>query len=148
MNDEWETPDDLWNALNDEFHFKYDLAASPDNTKRPFYYSKERDSLNASWHTIDGYCWLNPPYSRGLIDKFMWKVAEEAAQGAQIVTLTRLDSTVWFRDHVMGMAREIRLCARRLKFKGADSSYPFPCCISVFDQPMSAERIKFTVYDW
>jgi general stress protein YciG len=37
--DEWATPQDFFDALNEEFHFSVDLAASPENAKCFAYYT-------------------------------------------------------------------------------------------------------------
>lgn len=31
---EWETPQDLFDKLNEEFHFSLDVCATPENTKK------------------------------------------------------------------------------------------------------------------
>ena len=57
----WETPQDFFNKLNEEFRFTLDAAASDDNAKCANYFTKEQDGLVQSWgHTV----WLNPPYGR------------------------------------------------------------------------------------
>ena len=60
--DDWETPQYLFDLLNDEFHFTLDVCASEKNAKVKNYYTKERDGLSQDWtgHTV----WCNPPYGR------------------------------------------------------------------------------------
>ena len=63
--DDWETPDELYKALHDEFKFGIDAAASIDNAKALFYFDKEIDALSRDDWTLDGdrlpvFC--NPPY--------------------------------------------------------------------------------------
>ena len=56
---DWTTPKPLFAALDAEFHFTCDLAASEGNTLCGQYFSQETDGLRQSW---SGTCWLNPPY--------------------------------------------------------------------------------------
>ena len=45
----WETPQDFFNKLNEEFRFTLDAAASDDNAKCANYFTKEQDGLVQSW---------------------------------------------------------------------------------------------------
>ena len=47
--DLWETPQDFFDRLNDEFHFNADVCATPDNAKCGTYFTKENDGLSQSW---------------------------------------------------------------------------------------------------
>ena len=60
-NDEWRTPQELWDKLNAQYHFSVDLAASRENSKCPRFFSKEDSFLKQ--YNVDGVCWLNPPFS-------------------------------------------------------------------------------------
>lgn len=48
-NDEWETPQDFFDMLNDEFHFNLDPCASSSNHKCDLYYTVNDDGLKKSW---------------------------------------------------------------------------------------------------
>jgi hypothetical protein len=79
---------------------------------------------------------VNPPYSRGNIDAFMRKAWNEWRMGnaTKVVALVRLDpSTSWFESFVHGKAAEVLMLDRRVRFVGATSGYPFPCCLVVYD---------------
>lgn len=60
-SDNWATPQDLFNSLNDVFKFDLDAAASKDNAKCLHYFTAAENGLAQSWH---GNVWLNPPYGR------------------------------------------------------------------------------------
>ena len=47
--DLWETPQDFFDKLNDEFHFNLDPCATSENAKCPKYYTKEDDGLSKNW---------------------------------------------------------------------------------------------------
>lgn len=46
---DWETPQDLFNKLHDEFHFTLDAAASEHNHKLPRYYTESENGLAQDW---------------------------------------------------------------------------------------------------
>lgn len=48
-SDEWETPQALFDALNDEFRFNLDPCASQINHKCDTYYTLEDNGLERSW---------------------------------------------------------------------------------------------------
>lgn len=48
-SDEWETPDELFDRLNSEFHFTLDACANSDNHKCDRYFTIEDDGLEQSW---------------------------------------------------------------------------------------------------
>jgi len=132
-NDEWQTPDDLYEKLHEEFNFEVDLCAKQNNTKCQnwsedialFVESEQSDKYNQFW--------INPPYSRGNIDEAMSYVCKLHEEGKIITGLVRLDPTAkWFKKFVDGVASEVRLLDKRIRFKGASASYNFPCCVVVY----------------
>lgn len=130
-DNEWETPQELFDSLNNQFHFKLDAAASDANHKCMPYLTKEMDSLTCDW-LVDsggGAVWLNPPY-KGVI-KWVDKIVEEQAKGTVIVALlpSRTD-TKWFHK-VIEHASGVLFIKGRLKFSGKGSA-PFPSVIMVF----------------
>lgn len=58
---EWETPQDFFEKLNEEYHFELDVCATADNAKCERYFTKEQDGLKQEWK---GCCWMNPPYGK------------------------------------------------------------------------------------
>lgn len=126
--DLWETPQDLFDKLNTEFHFDLDVCALPENAKCDRYYTPEANGLVQVW---DGVCWCNPPYGRQ-IWKWVRKAQISSFLGATVVMLlpARTD-TRWFHDYILYRS-EIRFLKGRLKFGGAKWSAPFPSMIVVF----------------
>lgn len=76
MSDEWSTPGDLFDRCNAAFGpFTIDAASSPANHLCPEFLTKRHDapSLNVGAHR----CWMNPPYSRGNLARFMrWALVQ------------------------------------------------------------------------
>lgn len=52
--DQWATPQDFFNHLNQEFNFTLDTAADESNHKCDRYYSETENGLVQSWHTAGG----------------------------------------------------------------------------------------------
>lgn len=54
-SEEWGTPQELFNRLNEEFNFTIDICASKENAKCHKYYTKEEDALKKEWggHHMD-----------------------------------------------------------------------------------------------
>lgn len=61
--DDWETPQWLFNQLDDEFHFTLDPCCTAENAKCRKYYTKAENGLEQDWKGETVFC--NPPYSRG-----------------------------------------------------------------------------------
>ena len=127
-SDLWETPQDLFDELDKEFHFNLDVCALPENTKCAAYYTPEIDGLSQPWY---GRCWCNPPYGRG-VGAWVQKAALSALAGATVVMLlpARTD-TKWFHDYIYKRA-EIRFIRGRLKFGGCSNSAPFPSMVCIW----------------
>jgi len=138
MNDEWGTPDELFGRLNEEFNFNLDLCARPDGANAKcaeWSYDVKlfAHSLIPEAHPQDVY-WMNPPYSRGNINMCMEQAVKLARRDHTVICLVRFDpSTQWFQKYVGGVASEVRMLDRRVKFMGAPSAYNFPCCVVVYD---------------
>ena len=127
---EWETPQWLFDQLDEEFHFTIDVAANQENHKCDRYYTAEDDGLSKSWEgeTV----WLNPPYG---IEARKWvkKAYEESLKhGITVVMLipARTD-TKWFHQYIYGKV-EVRFLKGRLKFGEAKNPAPFPSMICVW----------------
>ncbi len=125
--DEWETPQDFFDRLNEEFHFTLDVCATPENAKCSKFFTKRENGLLQKW---TGVCWMNPPYGRE-IGKWVQKAYESALEGATVVCLlpARTD-TAWWHDYCM--KGEIRFVRGRLKFGNATENAPFPSAVVIF----------------
>lgn len=110
---EWETPQDFFEALDAEFHFTMDVAASKENAKCDSFLDKESDGLSRRW---PGVSWLNPPYNK-TIAKWMAKAYYESREGNTVVALIqgRSTDTKWWHHYVM-RASELRFVKGRLYF--------------------------------
>jgi len=98
--DEWATPQATFDALDREFKFALDAAASDDNHKCEHYIDQKMDALSCDWFSAlplmgPWSVWLNPPYSK--CREFIAKAAEEARKGCTVVCLvpSRTDTRWW-----------------------------------------------------
>lgn len=126
----WETPQDLYDELDREFHFGIDVCALPENAKCPNFFTPKDDGLSQKWGG-HGTIWCNPPYGREIRD-WVKKAWEESEAGARVVMLlpARTDAA-WFHDYCL-RGGEVRFLRGRLKFGGAKHNAPFPSMVVVF----------------
>lgn len=131
---DWETPPELFGALDREFKFNLDVCASPRNAKCLRFFSERLDGLRQEWG--GAICWMNPPYGRA-IGLWMKKAFEESQRAATVVCLvpSRTDTAWW---HEFAARGEIRFLRGRVKFVGATSCAPFPSAIVIFRNAKAA----------
>jgi phage N-6-adenine-methyltransferase len=125
---EWETPQWLYDKLDDEFHFTLDPCAADENHKCDKYYTKKENGLAQDWK--DDIVFMNPPYGRK-IGQWVEKAYYDFLRGATVVCLlpSRTD-TKWWHDYCM--KGKIRFIKGRLRFVGAKYGAPFPSAIVIF----------------
>ena len=110
-SDNWETPKDFYNKLNEEFNFDFDPC--PINFGE---ITKDNNGLLINWGMRN---FINPPYSRKLKEEFVKRSIEFSKKGRLCVMLLPVStSTVLFHDYILPNALDIRFIRRRIKFKG------------------------------
>lgn len=135
--DTWETPDDLYDRLNNTYRFILDAAADSTNHKCARYFGpggEQEDVLTATWPLTEGNIWLNPPYTRGLQAKFVRKAWSEhlrVSYGTIVCLLPARTDTRLFHEVIQPYGR-IEFLKGRLRFKGAKAPAPFPSMLVVF----------------
>lgn len=117
---EWYTPAHIFQALTDEHGetLRFDLdVASPglDQAHVPAAcaYTKQDDGLAQQWH---GRVWCNPPYTRGLIDAFLERMANHANGIALVFART---DTQWWQNYA-ATADVVCFIEGRIKFESPD----------------------------
>lgn len=140
---DWGTPQKLFDELNNEFDFDLDVCAHDGNKKLDNYYSEEDNALEQPWKYS---AFMNPPYERGVQDKFIEKAYMESLKGSRVVCLipSRTD-TRYFHNYVM-KAEEIRFIKGRLHFSDSKNAAPFPSAIVIFHNH-SNEYPKVSTYE-
>ena len=139
---DWETPIELFNELDNEFHFTLDPCCSENTAKCDKFYTEETDGLSKDWTGEIVFC--NPPYSSDQQGKWVKKCYEHALNGGLAVMLipARTD-TRRFHEYIYGKA-EIRFLAGRLKFGNAPNPAPFPSMVVIFRNILNNVR----KYEW
>jgi phage N-6-adenine-methyltransferase len=160
-NDEWETPQALFDRLNAIYNFTLDVCATPENAKCKRYFTQADDGLKQDWSKE--ICWMNPPYSkpespcksrckkkacvtRGYhISKYKpgqedWirKAYEESLKGTLVVALlpVRTDTEAFHR--YIYKKQDVDFIKGRLKFGKCEDAAPFPSMIVVFKKSVAA----------
>jgi phage N-6-adenine-methyltransferase len=101
--DDWQTPKEIYNKLNEEFHFDFD----------PCPLEPHWNGLEIGWY---GNIFVNPPYSQ--IELWLEKAQIELSNGhaKTIVFLVFANTdTEWFHKYVLGKG-DIRFLKGRIKF--------------------------------
>ena len=154
---DWETPQDLFNALNDIFEFDLDVCATEWNTKIPGnFISPEENAFVVPWR--GDVCWMNPPYGKaenacvypckkrkcvqrgyhidtpiaGIGDwMHLGMIRSRDANKIVVCLVPARTDTEWFQI-VWSHSTLIAFLRGRYQFVGASSGATFPSCVCVF----------------
>lgn len=144
IKQDWNTPDDLFNRINEEFNFEYDLAASDSNAKCSKFFTQKEDGLKQKW---DGVCWLNPPYgdkSSKMVD-WIKKAYNDTQQNPNLTVVMLIPArtnTKWFHQFCM-KAAELRFICGRPKFGDSKHGLPQPLVLVVFKMSNNTKFSSF-----
>lgn len=139
LKDLWETPQNLFKILDEEFHFTLDPCCFPNTAKCEKYYTPSEDGLKQDWMPENVF--VNPPYSRGNIDRWVKKCYMEHKKGCCVVALLPVStSSSWWHDWVWGKA-ELRFIKRRIRFVGAPFTAPFSSVVAIWDNPINRRSL-------
>ena len=129
VDDELSTPRLFFDRLNGVYDFNLDPCCSEENKKCKKYFTKEMDGLSWSWK---GRVFVNPPYSRGNIRRWLLKGLKELIFCECIVFLLPVDtSTKWFHEIVLPNG-DIEFIKGRLKFGDYENSPRFANMLVTF----------------
>ena len=112
IHDNWKTPIDFYNKLNDEFKFDFD----------PCPLNSDFNGLNIEWGKSN---FINPPYSRKLKEAFIRKAYQESLSGKLCVMLLPVSTSTKIFHEIILPNTEIRFIKGRLKFEGINSKGEF-----------------------
>ena len=137
---EWETPQEFFNKLNEEFSFTLDPCSNGNHKCDKFYTIKE-DGLKQDWSKE--IVFMNPPYG-GHTGDWIKKALEESQRGATVVCLivSSTDRSYW-HEYIFPFAKQIRFIRGRLKFGEASSTAPFASAIVIFSPREFNQKIIF-----
>jgi site-specific DNA-methyltransferase (adenine-specific) len=128
---EWETPQWLFDVLDNEFHFTLDPCCQHNTAKCGKHYTIMEDGLSHDWS--QDIVFMNPPYG-GRTGLWIQKAYDECKKGSIVVCLivSSTDRSYW-HDIIFPFATQIRFIRGRIKFGEAKSTAPFASAIVVFD---------------
>lgn len=116
----WLTPKHVIEALGGPQSFDLDPCAAPEPrpwaTARRMNAEADQNGLQMAW---DGRIWLNPPYTRGQIDKWLRRMAEHDHGTALIFARTETEA---FQRSVWDRASGLLFLEGRLTFHRPDGS--------------------------
>lgn len=144
IKQDWNTPKNLFNKINQEFNFTCDLSASADNTLCEKYFTREDNALSKKW---EGICWCNPPY--GDKDYKMVDFIKKAYNDTQndpnltvVMLIPARTNTKWFHDYCL-KSNEVKFICGRPKFGDSKHGLPQPLIIVVFKK---SDATKFSSF--
>lgn len=136
--DNWATPQDFFDKLNEKYNFNLDPCADEKNHKCNNFFTKEKNWLKQSWsleYWIQSKVFCNPPYWRVLKD---W-VAKASAEIKQdycdliVMLIPARTDTRYFHEYIYNKENiEIEFLKWRLKFWDSKNSAPFPSMLVIF----------------
>lgn len=152
-NDEYETPEWLYDILNEVFDFTLDPCSTEENHLAPKYFTRETDGLKQSWSW--NRVFVNYPYSQA--KKWLAKIGEESMTSDIVVLCPARTDTKGFQEHVFPKATAVTFLNGRLKFRNPakdnyePTSAPFPSCIVYYCDENKVDAVKdklngYTVY--
>jgi phage N-6-adenine-methyltransferase len=138
-NTNWSTPGWLYARVNRAWHPTCDVAASADNAKCTVFYDRHMNGLKQQWV---GTVWMNPPYGRGQIWRWVSKACQSALDGTTTVALLPCSTgTDWFQRDVLKFA-EYQFLTGRITFGNAPTVAPFWSVLAVFSPHAQAGHKK------
>lgn len=146
-SDEWETPIEFFNFINNIVSFDCDLAATEDNSLLVNYISPEENSLEVDWSKrVKHAGWCNPPYSK--CAEFCEKAYKEMHKGVRSLLLipARTDTRYW--HDFCSNANIIFFLKGRLKFSKSKNSAPFPSALVDFNLRKVNQKADAIFWDW
>lgn len=127
--EEWATPQDLFDALSDEFGpFDLDPAATKENAKCERFFTREMDGLSdelsQEWA---GRVFLNAPYGRAMLQwmRKAWIASQTTAEIVVCLVPARTDTRWWHEYVSRANPADVRLLRGRLRFGDATAPAPF-----------------------
>ena len=139
-HDHWGTPLPFFEAVNREFNFDLDAAATDMDTLCERYIDPERNALITPWE--GRAVWCNPPYGAGsaaggTLEAWIARgYAQHIAQRNTVVMLIPAYTDPKYWANFVMCAHEVRFLKGRLKFRDnlgtATMSARFPSVLVVF----------------
>jgi phage N-6-adenine-methyltransferase len=92
--DDWETPQWLFNKLNEQYYFSYDCCASKNNSKCNIYFFEDFLKTKSEWKCFEKHSiFMNPPFSKAfeMFEHFI----NIKAKGVCIYRCDNMETKLW-----------------------------------------------------
>ena len=125
---DWETPQKLFDELNEKYHFTLDPCSNGKNAKCEKYFTEKENGLIQSWEGETVF--VNPPYGR-TISEWVKKCSQESKHAKILLLIPTRTDTKYFHQYIYRQA-DIEFLQGRLKFEQngkPTNSAPFPSMI-------------------
>lgn len=131
---EWATPRWLFDAIARRYGpFDLDACATLENRKCSEFFSIEVDGLTGDWY---GRVWVNPPYARDQVARWLEKAYNESVRGCHVTCLLPVRTGAeWWRDWV-SKASVVEYLSQRVRFIGAKHNAPWDTAVVCFFPPI------------
>lgn len=136
--EDWATPQDFFDKLDEEFHFDLDPCADAENAKCKEYFTKEENGLLKDWGGVAS----SAIHHTAEHQRANGSGSATKKPGTVVVALipARTD-TRFFHDYIYHKA-EIRFIKGRLKFGGCKDAAPFPSMVVIFGKEKEHEETE------
>jgi len=114
--DEWETPQELFDKLNNQYHFEFDCCANAKNTKCKMF---PEGSFADGYFRKPIMCWMNPPFSKAT---WMFETFFKLVKiGVAIYRCDNLETRIW-QDIIFPNCDWIFIPKGRVVYEGMNGS--------------------------
>lgn len=135
---DWETPQEFFDNLNNEFDFELDAFASDKNAKCKHFFTERDDSFQQDWTKYKSI-FINPPYTSKVQDEVLKKINDTISsnwRGVIVLLIPARTDTKRWHDYIFNKADDIRFIKGRLRFEVDGiprGSSTFPSAVIVYD---------------
>lgn len=135
---DWETPQEFFDNLNNEFDFELDAFASDKNAKCKHFFTERDDSFQQDWTKYKSI-FINPPYTSNVQDEVLKKINDTISsnwRGVIVLLIPARTDTKRWHDYIFNKADDIRFIKGRLRFEVDGiprGSSTFPSAVIVYD---------------
>lgn len=143
---DWETPQELFDNLNNEFDFELDAFASDKNAKCKHFFTERDDSFQQDWTKYKSI-FINPPYTSKVQDEVLKKINDTISsnwRGVIVLLIPARTDTKRWHDYIFNKADDIRFIKGRLRFEVDGiprGSSTFPSAVIVYDIRNKEEEV-------
>jgi len=141
---DWETPNELFAIINNEYQFTLDAAAENHNAKCERYIDEAEDALTV--HDLVGEkIWCNPPY----FDMFPWarQFIRWSKENLVVVLAQDKTDTRWFRD-MFNASYKVRFLYGRVVFRNTWTTNRNGAVLFVMGDIYKGLPRMVDVWDW